>query len=59
VSQLTIVEHEQMLFEGKKEIKLKNARDFPQVKNILSVFTNSKITNIELLDVKDNLNYNN
>ena len=59
VSQLTIVEHEQMLFEEKKEIKLKNARAFPQVKNILSVFTNSKITNIELLDVKDNLNYNN
>ena len=49
-SQLTIVEHEQILLERKNELKRKNARAFPQVKDILSVFTNSRITNIELSD---------
>jgi len=49
-SQLTIVEHEQILLERKNEFKRKNARAFPQVKDILSVFTNSRITNIELSD---------
>ena len=49
-SQLTIVEHEKILLERKNEIKRKNARAFPQVKDILSVFTNSRITNIELSD---------
>jgi DNA polymerase-3 subunit gamma/tau len=49
-SQLTIVEHEQILLERKNELKQKNARAFPQVKEILSVFTNSRITNIELSD---------
>jgi len=47
-SQLTIVEHEQILLERKNELKKKNARAFPQVKDILSVFTNSRVTNIEL-----------
>jgi len=49
-SQLTIVEHEQILLERKNELKRKNASAFPQVKDILSVFTNSRITNIELSD---------
>ena len=49
-SQLTIVEHEQILLERKNELKRKNARAFPQVKDILSVFTNSRVTNIELSD---------
>jgi len=49
-SQLTIVEHEQIILERKNELKRKNARAFPQVKDILSVFTNSRITNIELSD---------
>jgi len=49
-SQLTIVEYEQILLERKNELKRKNARAFPQVKDILSVFTNSRITNIELSD---------
>ena len=49
-SQLTIVEHEQILLERKNELKRKNARAFPLVKDILSVFTNSRITNIELSD---------
>jgi len=49
-SQLTIVEHEQILLERKNKLKRKNARAFPQVKDILSVFTNSRVTNIELSD---------
>ena len=49
-SQLTIVEHEQILLERKNELKRKNARASPQVKDILSVFTNSRVTNIELSD---------
>ena len=49
-SQLTIVEHEQILLERKNELKRKNARSFPQVKDILSVFSNSRVTNIELSD---------
>ncbi len=47
-SKLTIVEHEQILFEQSNELKRKNAREFPQVKDILDVFTNSKISAIEL-----------
>jgi hypothetical protein len=46
----TIVEHEQILLEQAKEIKRENAREFPQVKDILSVFTNSKISAIEFSD---------
>ena len=49
-SMQTIVECEQILLEQKKELKRKNAREFPQVKDILSVFTNSKITAIEFAD---------
>ena len=49
-SMLTIVEHEQILLEQAREIKRKNAREFPQVKDILSVFTNSKISAIEFSD---------
>ena len=49
-SQLTIVEHEQIILERKNELKRNNARAFPQVKDILSEFTNSRITNIELSD---------
>ena len=47
-SQLTIAEHEQILVEQEKELKRKKACAFPQVKDILSVFTNSRITCIEL-----------
>jgi len=50
-SMRTIVEHEQILLEQAKEIKRENAREFPQVKDILSVFTNSKISAIEFYDV--------
>jgi len=46
----TIVEHEQILLEQAKEIKRENALEFPQVKDILSVFTNSKISAIEFSD---------
>ncbi|MDE0793661.1 MAG: hypothetical protein OSB08_08465, partial [SAR324 cluster bacterium] len=49
-SMRTIVEHEQILLEQAKEIKRENAREFPQVKDILSVFTNSKISAIEFSD---------
>ena len=47
-SRRTIVEHDQILLEQARELKRKNAREFPQVKDILSVFTNSKISAIEL-----------
>ena len=47
-SQLTIAEHEQILIEQEKELKRKKACAFPQVKDVLSVFTNSRITCIEL-----------
>ena len=47
-SQLTIAEHEQILIEQEKELKRKKACEFPQVKDVLSVFTNSRITRIEL-----------
>ena len=49
-SMRTIVEHEQILLEQAKEIKRENAREFPKVKDILSVFTNSKISAIEFSD---------
>ena len=49
-SKLTIVEHEQILLKQSKELKRKNAREFTQVKDILSVFTNSKISAIEFSD---------
>ena len=45
---LTIAEHEQKLLEQEKELKRKKACAFPQVKDILSVFTNSRITCIKL-----------
>jgi hypothetical protein len=45
--QKTIAEYEQILLEQSKELKRKNAREFPLVKDILAVFTNSKITAIE------------
>ncbi len=47
-SQLTIAEHDQILIEQEKELKRKKACSFPQVKDVLSVFTNSKITCVEL-----------
>ena len=47
-SQLTIAEHEQILIAQEKELKRKKACAFPQVKDVLSVFTNSRITCIEL-----------
>ena len=46
-SKLTIVEHEQILIEQSNELKRKNAMKFRQVKDILAVFTNSKISAIE------------
>ena len=49
-SRRTIVEHDQILLEQSRELKRKNAREFPQVKDILSVFTNSKISAIEFSD---------
>ncbi len=49
-SRRTIVEHDQILLEQARELKRKNAREFPQVKDILSVFTNSKISAIEFSD---------
>ena len=47
-SQLTIAEHEQILLEQEKELKRKKACTFPQVTDVLSVFTNSRITCIKL-----------
>jgi len=49
-SKQTIAEFEDIILEKKKEIKRKNAREFSQVKDVLSVFNNSKITNIDILD---------
>ena len=49
-SMRTIVEHDQILLEQSRELKRKNAKEFPQVKDILSVFTNSKISAIEFSD---------
>ena len=46
-SKMTIVEHEQILLEQSNELKRKNAREFGQVKDILAVFANSKISAIE------------
>ena len=47
-SQKTIAEYDQLLIEQEKEQKRKKAKEFPLVKDILSVFKNSKITSIEL-----------
>jgi len=49
-SQKTIAEYDQLLNEREKELKRKKAKEFPLVKDILSVFKNSKITSIELSD---------
>jgi DNA polymerase-3 subunit gamma/tau len=49
-SQKTIAEYDQLLIEQEKEQKRKKAKEFPLVKDILSVFKNSKITSIELSD---------
>ena len=49
-SQKTIAEYDQLLFEQEKELKRKKAKEFPLVRDILSVFKNSKITSIELSD---------
>ena len=49
-SQKTIAEYDQLLIEQEKELKRKKANEFPLVKDILSVFKNSKITSIELSD---------
>ena len=49
-SQKTISEYDQLLIEQEKELKRKKAKEFPLVKDILSVFKNSKITSIELSD---------
>ena len=49
-SQKTIAEYDQILIEQEKELKRKKAKEFPLVKDILSVFKNSKITSIELSD---------
>ena len=49
--QKTIAEYDQILIEQEKELKRKKAKEFPLVKDILSVFKNSKITSIELSDV--------
>jgi len=47
-SQNTIAEYDQLLIERENELKRKKAKEFPLVKEILSVFKNSKITSIEL-----------
>ncbi len=47
-SQKTIAEYDQLLMEQEKLLKRKKAKDFPLVKDILTVFKNSKITSIEL-----------
>ena len=49
-SKKTISEYDQLLIEPEKELKRKKAKEFPLVKDILSVFKNSKITSIELSD---------
>ncbi len=49
-SQKTIAEYDQLLIEQEKELKRKKAKEYPLVKDILTVFKNSKITSIELSD---------
>ena len=49
-SKKTISEYDQLLIEQEKELKRKKAKEFLLVKDILSVFKNSKITSIELSD---------
>ena len=49
-TQKTIAEYDQLLIEQEKELNRKKAKEFPLVKDILSVFKNSKITSIELSD---------
>ena len=49
-SQKTIAEYDQLLIEQEKMHKRKKAKDFPLVRDILTVFKNSKITSIELSD---------
>ena len=46
----TIAEYDQLLIEQEKADKRKKAKEFPLVKDILTVFKNSKITSIELSD---------
>ena len=43
-------EYNQLLIEQEKVLKRKKAKEFPLVKDILTVFKNSKITSIELSD---------
>tara|TARA_B100000945_G_C20383457_1_gene598449 strand:- start:3 stop:1607 length:1605 start_codon:yes stop_codon:yes gene_type:complete len=47
-SQKTIAEYDQLIIEQEKELKRKKAKEFPLVKEILTIFKNSKITSIEL-----------
>ncbi len=49
-SQKTIYEYDQMLIEHEKDMKQKKAKEFPLVKDILTIFKNSKITSIEFSD---------
>ena len=49
-TQITIAEYDQLIIEQEKADKLKKAKEFPLVKDILTVFKNSKITSIELSD---------
>ena len=49
-SQKTIAEYDQLLIEQEKMHKREKAKSFPLVKDILTVFKNSKITSLELSD---------
>ena len=46
----TIAEYDQQLIEHGKVLKRNKAKEFSLVKDILTVFKNSKITSIELSD---------
>jgi len=49
-TQKSIAEYDQLLIEKEKADKRKKAKEFPLVKDILTIFKNSKITSIELSD---------
>ncbi len=46
----TISEYEKTILDNKKELKRQNAIEYHQVKEVLSVFKNSKISSIKLVD---------
>ena len=46
----TIAEYEKLVLEEEKDLKRQNAIEYHKVKEILSVFKNSKISMVKLVD---------